>query len=89
MWSVTSQFPNLRATTLHGGDSTRALRFVRQFFRFALGPGFEPRLGTMSQFFKFFQKTTTHEWYRHPVELLMFVIIGCARHKDKAHNDTY
>ena len=22
----------------------------------------------MSQFFKLFQKTTTHEWYRHPVE---------------------
>ena len=53
---------------VHRSDTTHAGRFVRQYFGFALGRGFEPQPGAMSQFFKLFQETTTHEWYRHPVQ---------------------
>ena len=37
-----------------GGTADPAGHFVRQYFRFALGCGFEPWPGAMSQIFKFF-----------------------------------
>ena len=55
---------------IYGGDAAdRAGHFVGQYFGFALGCGFEAWPGAMSQFFKIFWKSTTHELHHHRVVL--------------------